>query len=127
MFAGTAMAEPGWASLIAPATASQALALRDEIATLAPCSANRSAIALPMPLVEPVTIATLPLRSNSSPVFGRASVATDMAAPLNARLSWPMLVDGPAPTSSVAHRRSCAIGGARRARYKAQLNQGDAP
>src|ERR1700761_5406955 len=85
------------------ATWSQALALPDEIVTLGPCSALRSAIALPMPLVEPVMIATLPVRSNSSgrPVFGRSSVVTDIgAAPLNARLSWPTVVDGQASRSS---------------------------
>jgi len=35
-------------SLIAFATASQACCLRDEITTLAPCSANLSAMARPM-------------------------------------------------------------------------------
>ena len=66
MLAGQAMAEPGWLALIAAATASQAAALREEMATLAPCSASRSAMALPMPLVEPVTMATLPVRSKGS-------------------------------------------------------------
>ena len=40
--------------------------LREEMTTLAPCSAMRSAIALPIPLVEPVITATLPFRSNNS-------------------------------------------------------------
>src|ERR1700722_6384308 len=58
------MAAPGYWVLIAAATSSQGPGLRDEIATLAPCSAIRSAIALPIPLVEPVMMATLPVRSN---------------------------------------------------------------
>jgi hypothetical protein len=37
--------------------------LRDEITTLAPCSAMRWAMALPMPRELPVMIATLPARS----------------------------------------------------------------
>jgi hypothetical protein len=51
MLAGQAMAAPGCAALIAAATSSQGPALREEIATLAPCSASRSAMALPIPLV----------------------------------------------------------------------------
>src|ERR1700761_7847300 len=125
ILAGTAMAEPGCAALIAPATSSQALALREEIVTLAPCSTIRSAIALPMPLVAPVMIATLPVRSNSAgmPVFGRSSVVTDIVgAPLNARLSWLMLVDGQAPRSSAGAWHGWAIGGGQAARYKPRLN-----
>jgi hypothetical protein len=38
--------------------------LREEITTLAPCSAMRSAMARPMPRVEPVMTATLPFMSN---------------------------------------------------------------
>jgi hypothetical protein len=49
--------------LIAAATSSQGPALREEITTLAPCSAMRSAMALPMPRELPVMIATLPVRS----------------------------------------------------------------
>src|SRR5437762_1799380 len=88
MLAGTAMAEPERLALSAPATSSQALALREEMATLAPCSARRWAIALPMPLVDPVTTATLPVRSKSSGSLVRVSVAmADIwRAPLNARL-----------------------------------------
>ena len=51
-------------------TASHASASRLEITTAAPCCARRVAIARPMPRVEPVTIATLPRRSNSSSVVG---------------------------------------------------------
>ncbi len=66
MLAGTAMAAPGCLALMAAATSSQGPGLREEIVTLAPCSAMRSAMALPMPRVEPVTMATLPVRSKSS-------------------------------------------------------------
>src|SRR5687767_8926264 len=59
---GTAIWAPR-AALIPAATWLQASALRLETTTLAPCSARRSAIALPMPLVEPVTSATFPVRS----------------------------------------------------------------
>ena len=47
------------------ATASHASGLRLETTTVAPCSAMRLAMARPIPLVEPVTMATLPVRSNS--------------------------------------------------------------
>src|SRR4051812_38742715 len=46
------------------AAASQASALRLEITTLAPSFANSSAEARPMPRLEPVMTATLPVRSN---------------------------------------------------------------
>src|SRR5215475_6072502 len=59
---GTATFAPR-ASLMPVATWLQASALRLETTTLAPCSARRSAIALPMPFVEPVTSATFPVRS----------------------------------------------------------------
>src|SRR5579863_1405951 len=52
------------ARLMSAAVPAQASALRDEMTTVAPCSASRSAIALPIPREEPVTIATRPLRSN---------------------------------------------------------------
>src|ERR1700730_15479727 len=51
-------------SLISFATASQTSAWREEITTLAPCSAIRSATARPMPRVEPVMTATFPFMSN---------------------------------------------------------------
>jgi hypothetical protein len=50
---------------MARATASQASILREAMTTLAPCWASRRAIASPMPREAPVTIATLPARSNS--------------------------------------------------------------
>ena len=53
------MAVPGpCRALRSAATASQGSSLREEITTLAPCSAIRSAIALPMPREDPVMIAT---------------------------------------------------------------------
>src|SRR5579883_2032544 len=51
-------------SLIAFATSSHAVCLREEITTLAPCSAIRSAIARPMPRDDPVMTATFPDISN---------------------------------------------------------------
>src|SRR4051812_16044014 len=65
MFAATASATclPAL-SLIALATSSQACCLREEITTLAPCSAMRSAMARPIPRDEPVMTATFPDISN---------------------------------------------------------------
>src|SRR5262249_48711323 len=51
--------------LMPAATSWHESALRLDTTTLAPCSARRSTIALPMPLVEPVTRATFPVRSKS--------------------------------------------------------------
>src|SRR5579864_7400936 len=51
-------------SLITFATSSHAACLREEITTLAPCSAIRSAIARPIPRDEPVMTATFPDKSN---------------------------------------------------------------
>src|ERR1700733_9157810 len=62
---GTATSLPR-ALLMPAATRSQASALRLETTTFAPCSASRWTIASPMPLVEPVTSATFPLKSNKS-------------------------------------------------------------
>ena len=50
---------------ISAAASSQTGALRDDTTTRAPASARCMAIALPMPLLEPVTTATLPVRSKS--------------------------------------------------------------
>src|SRR3954469_14973665 len=51
------------ASLMPAATWLQASALRLETTPLAPCSASRSAIALPLPFLAPVMSATVPVRS----------------------------------------------------------------
>src|SRR3954470_12588369 len=51
-------------ALISLATESQTSCLREETTTLAPCSAIRSAMARPMPRVDPVMTATFPLMSN---------------------------------------------------------------
>jgi hypothetical protein len=57
-----------WASppafLMPSATSSQASALRLEITTFAPSFASNSAEERPMPRLEPVMTATLPVRSN---------------------------------------------------------------
>src|SRR5665213_983270 len=80
MFAATASATclPAL-SLIAFATSSQTCCLREEITTLAPCSAIRSAMARPMPREDPVMTATFPDISNSViaslPVADPAAVA----------------------------------------------------
>src|SRR5512134_2847878 len=66
MLAGTEIARPAPnLALIASATCWHGSALRDEITTLAPCSAKRSAMALPMPRDDPVMTATLPSSENS--------------------------------------------------------------
>src|SRR5215472_15271760 len=51
------------------ATCSHISALRLDTTTFAPCSATRSTIARPMPLLEPVTTATLPVISNSDDIL----------------------------------------------------------
>jgi hypothetical protein len=56
-----------WLALMAAATSSHGPGLREEMVTRAPWLANCSAMAFPMPLVEPVMRAVLPLRSNSVP------------------------------------------------------------
>src|SRR5436190_21874902 len=86
MLAGIAIARPApCAAQIAAATAAHASGLRDEITTFAPASAMRSAIALPMPRVEPVITVVLPASENSD----------DMA---NLLPSEPP--DGPSPGTS---------------------------
>src|SRR5713226_8662345 len=64
-----------WASppalLIPSATSLQASALRLEITTLAPSLASSSAEVRPMPRLEPVMTATLPVRSNGVPFTAR--------------------------------------------------------
>src|SRR5438128_358898 len=66
------------------ATASQASALRLEITTLAPRLASSSAEARPMPRLEPVTMATWPVRSNGVVFIG-----------LSIAFSTPSLRGGP--------------------------------
>src|SRR3954469_1734090 len=56
------------------ATASQASALRLEITTLAPSLASSSAEERPMPRLEPVMTATLPVRSNGVSFIGGCSL-----------------------------------------------------
>src|ERR1700704_2331501 len=63
MLQGMTWASPP-ASLIPSAASLQASALRDEITTLAPSFANSSAEERPMPRLEPVMMATFPVRSN---------------------------------------------------------------
>src|SRR5215212_327456 len=67
-----------WASppalRIPAATSSQASVLRLEITTLAPSLANRSAEERPMPRLEPVITATLPVRSNGVDCMGLSLV-----------------------------------------------------
>src|SRR4051794_24498281 len=58
-------------SLISFVTWSQTSCLREEITTLAPCSAIRSAMARPMPRVEPVMTATFPVISNKVMSFSQ--------------------------------------------------------
>src|SRR4051812_6079153 len=67
---GTAIASPPAASIWATAVL-QASALRPEITTFAPCSARPLALARPRPRLEPVTMATLPWRSNKEEVIGQ--------------------------------------------------------
>src|SRR5436190_19919827 len=50
---------------ISAAASSHTGALRDDTTTLAPANARCIAIALPIPLLDPVTTATLPVRSKS--------------------------------------------------------------
>src|SRR3954451_15066339 len=63
MLQGMTVASPP-AALMPSATSWQASALREETTTLAPSFASNSAEERPMPRLEPVTIATLPVRSN---------------------------------------------------------------
>src|SRR5215467_4468284 len=77
------------------ATASQASALRLEITTLAPSCAKASALARPMPRLEPVTIATLPSRRNGD--LGAATSTRPsrvMALPIGVRKIFAQLLLG---------------------------------
>src|SRR5437667_9439849 len=73
------------------ATSLQASALREEITTLAPSLASSSAEERPMPRLEPVMTATLPVRSNGvfftvssqlPPVIARSVSDEAIQAPL---------------------------------------------
>src|SRR5215471_15112846 len=77
------------------ATASQAPVLRLEITTLAPSCAKASALARPMPRLEPVTIATLPSRRNGD--LGAATSTRPsrvMALPIGVRKIFAQLLLG---------------------------------
>src|SRR6185369_2526661 len=84
MLQGMTIASPP-ACLISAAASSHTGALRDDTTTLAPDRARCMAIALPMPLLEPVTTATLPVRSKSGdgmrfPPFESSLLGTVVAA-----------------------------------------------
>src|SRR6516162_2131211 len=64
----TAIASPPL-TRIAAATSSQGAELRAEMTTRPPASANASAIAWPIPRLDPVMIATFPDRSNNLITF----------------------------------------------------------
>src|SRR5712691_1946909 len=75
------------------ATTSQASALRLDITTLAPSRAIASALARPMPRLEPVTIATLPSRPNGDAVAS-ARLSSVMALPIGLREIFAQLLLG---------------------------------
>src|SRR5262249_37536011 len=75
------------------ATASQASALRLDITTLAPSRAIASALARPMPRLEPVMIATLPSRANGDPVAWTRPSSV-MALPVSLREIFAQLLFG---------------------------------
>src|SRR3954465_3921206 len=80
------------------ATVSQASALRLEITTLAPSLANSSAEERPMPRLEPVITATLPVRSNGVDFMGGCSLFCTLVAlffRLGRASSRPSCMDGP--------------------------------
>src|SRR5215216_7326822 len=89
-----------WASppafLMPSATSWQASALRLEITTFAPSLASSSAEERPMPRLEPVMMATFPVRSNG--VFFTRCAPSLLAY---VRSSWPGLTR-PSTTSSAA-------------------------
>ncbi len=80
MWVGTPIAstpiDSRWATI-----ASQASALRLATAILAPATPNPSAIALPMPRVPPVMMATRPVRSWRVSSFSRSMVFLALVAP----------------------------------------------
>ena len=83
---------------ISSATSSHRSCLRLLTTTDAPASARPSAIARPMPLVEPVTTTTLPVRSNSSAV-SHVVTAEWITGPGEALLDVAAHEPGPQPAS----------------------------
>src|ERR1700730_15870433 len=79
------------------ATASHASALRLETTTLAPSRAIASALARPMPRLDPVTIATLPSRLNgdgAAAVAARGSLAMGLPIGVGEIFAQLLLGDG---------------------------------
>src|SRR5262249_3629103 len=102
---------PSWR--MSRATASQASAFRLDITTLAPSRAIASALARPMPRLEPVTIATLPPRSNGD-AAAWASPSRVMALPIGVVGIFPQLllghrlaVDLVRPVGETQHAGAC--------------------
>src|SRR5262249_56355012 len=91
LHAMTEASPPCWR--MSRATASQASALRLDITTLAPRRAIASALARPMPRLEPVTIATLPSRANGDAVAWARSSSV-MALPIGLRKIFAQLLLG---------------------------------
>src|SRR3546814_9922887 len=108
MLQGMATASPGpraHFALISAATVSQMSALRLDTTTLAPWAAICSAIDLPMPLVEPVTTATLPDRSNISGIMSGLLARSDFAG--RGRQHAAVDDDGLAGDPASGARRQC--------------------
>src|SRR5262249_48123310 len=80
-------------SRMSRATASQASAFRLDITTVAPSRAIASALERPMPRLEPVTIAILPLRANGDAVAS-VRVSGVMARPIGLREMFAQLLFG---------------------------------
>src|SRR6516162_7967683 len=95
MLQGMTVASPP-AALMPSATSLQASAFRDEITTLAPSLARSSAEERPMPRLEPVTIATLPVRSNGVFFIGAGAPLNQLAPSLRGakRRSNPDCLNG---------------------------------
>ena len=81
---------PPVAERISSATRSQSSCLRELTTTEAPAADSPSTMARPMPLVEPVTMATLPVRSNMLlsviETFSLCRVTSDRPEPFDAGL-----------------------------------------
>src|SRR5690348_4227891 len=91
MLQGMAWASPPCARMPLT-TSSQASALRLETTTLAPSCASSSAEARPMPRLEPVTTATLPVRSNGDFCIALAPVACPSVLEKSALIGDPAKV-----------------------------------